>query len=143
MDLKYNHIYNYFTFLERVEKEISIAITLISSHFNSHYGELILARRGMRAFSGVTEMTCILSVVVVTQLYQLIKTNLFEDFQLCVSLYVNFTPIKILFYKVIALRSDMSRREDEPNAVLFIASPSVLLNICKTLCMNYFKFFKF
>ena len=35
----------------------------------------------MRAFSGMTEITCILSVVVVTQLNQLIKTNLLEGFQ--------------------------------------------------------------
>lgn len=66
-----------------------------------------------------------------------------KTFQLCISMYVNFTSIKILFYKVIALRSNMRGREDKPSAVLFIASPSGLLEICKSMCMNYLKFFKF
>lgn len=85
MDLKYNDIYNYFISFETIVKEISIATALICGHFNSHYDELILTRQGMRAFSGVIKMTCVLSVVVVTQLRQLTKTNWFEDFQLCFS----------------------------------------------------------
>lgn len=143
VDLKYNHIYNYFISFETLVKELSIAITLISGHFKSHYDELILTGRGMKAFSGVIEMTCISSVAAVTQLYQWIKTNLFEDFWLSFSPYVNHNSIKILFYKRIAVRSDMRGREDETSGVLFIISPSVLLKICKSICMNYFKFFKF
>lgn len=56
--------------------------------------------------------------------------------------YVNFTSIKILFCKLIALRCDM-RREYESDVVLFIKSPSVLLKICKSMCKHCFKFFKF
>lgn len=64
----------------------------------------------------MTEITCILSVVVVTQLNQLIKTNLLEGFQVWVSVYVNFTSVK--FYQVITLRSGMKGTEDEPSVAL-------------------------
>ena len=57
-----------------------MAIPLISGHFNSHHDGLILTKRGRRAFSGVREMTCELECGGGSQLCQLIKTNLFEDF---------------------------------------------------------------
>lgn len=72
-----------------------------------------------------------------------INTNVFEDFQHCISLYVNFASVKFLFYMVITLMSVVRGREDEPGGVLFILSPLVLLKMCKSRCMDYFKFFKF
>lgn len=92
VDLKYNHTYNYFISF-KILKEISISIAPISSHFNSHYDELFFDKRRHEGILGGDRNDLYLSVVVVTQLYQLIKTNLCEDLYLCFSPYVNFTSI--------------------------------------------------